>query len=118
MSLSTGSGSPEGLAKALHTLLKRDDRRLCLLRHGVPQSSRVRVRRTIERPPQQPVRGDDEHRHDGDAERDPRVIARLGHLRDIGAEPEALSLVGPQLTASETMLAFQAPPEAVIAPVT
>ena len=30
----------------------------------------------------------------------------------------ALSFVGPQLTASETMLAFQAPPEAVIAPVT
>ena len=45
------------------------------------------------------------------------IVACGGLLRDIGAEPMGVIDLLPQLTASETMLAFQAPPEAVMAPV-
>ena len=46
-------------------------------------------------------------------------IAGLGLLGDIGAEPVALRAAGrPRSATSATMLAFQEPPEAVIAPVT
>ena len=43
----------------------------------------------------------------------------LGGAGDIGAEPvRGQLLLSPQLATSATMLAFQEPPEAVIAPVT
>ena len=77
------------------------------------------VRLGVERPPEHAVEEDDEQRHDRDAKHDARIVARprsSARYRRRGPAPS--SLVSPQLTTSATMLAFHAPPEAVIAPVT
>ncbi|WP_235678717.1 hypothetical protein [Mycolicibacterium aubagnense] len=47
-----------------------------------------------------------------------REVASVGVVGDVGAQAGAVELGRTQLTISATMLAFQASPEAVIAPVT
>src|SRR5580700_4919118 len=93
MSLSTGSGSPEGLAKALQTLWSSTMiAGFFCVAMGPSIEPRPAFGEHVERSPQEPVHGDDEHRHHGDAKRDPRVVAGLGHLRDIGAQPPGAQL--------------------------
>ena len=56
--------------------------------HSIEPRSAFRV--GVERPPQQAVGGNHEHRHDRDAKSDPRIIAGLSHLRDVGAQAQPI----------------------------
>ena len=73
----------------------------------------------VQPPPQQPVEADHKDAHQPDAQHDARPVAlRRGLRRYRSPGRTRVSVVLPHDTSSETMLAFQAPPEAVIAPVT
>src|SRR5262249_40619831 len=77
------------------------------------------LREAVERPPPQAVVQDDEQRHAGGAEHEARTIRPGRRHRDIltsTATPRGG--VAARETDSATMLACQAPPEAVMAPVT
>src|SRR6185437_2426574 len=72
----------------------------------------------VQRAPEHPIDDDHIQTHHDDAEHDAMKVARVGFVRDIGAEPGGLQVLVPHGATSATILAFHEPPDAVIAPVT
>ena len=72
----------------------------------------------IEAAPDKTVETDDEQAHHTDSKGDAGPLRPRRCLGDVGPQAAPVRVVPPQLTTSETMLAFQAPPLAVTPPVT
>jgi hypothetical protein len=72
----------------------------------------------IEWSPYESVHGDDENGHDGNPERDARVIPRLGHACNVRPEPGAIDLGRSPIDGLGDDAGIPGPPEAVTAPVT
>ena len=134
MSSSTGSGLPSGEVNDLETPETCEDRLgRPVLSGGVwrwgmdvgPLRARsereVGFGQTVEAPPEEPVHHHHEQAHDDDAGQHLSEVVgrgRAGGVGDVGAEALAERWWDPQTTTSATIEAFQAPPAAVIPPVT
>src|SRR6516225_10276902 len=90
ISASTGKSSPDAFANAMQTF--RISMIGCVAGAAMPAQSiepRAALGEGIKRSPQQSIHRDDEQRHDGNPESDPRIVAGFCHLGDIRAQPRS-----------------------------